>query len=175
MPHSIKRLGVWALIVAAILMIPLLTGAPWDETDFIVAGALLFGAGLAYELVTRTSSSAMYRAAWGVAVGTALLLVWTNLAVGLIGNESNPANRLYYGVLATGLIGMLMTHLEPHRMSRVLFATAIAQALVPVVALAIWQPPLSAGVAAVFGVNAFFVMLFIASALLFRRASDTDK
>jgi hypothetical protein len=40
----------------------------------------------------------------GLAVGTALFLVWSNLAVGLIGSENNPANMMYLGVLAVFLL-----------------------------------------------------------------------
>ena len=38
-----------------------------------------------------TGNSA-YRAAVGVAIAAAFILVWMNLAVGIIGSEDNPAN-----------------------------------------------------------------------------------
>ena len=97
-----------------------------------------------------------------------------NGAVGIIGNEANPANLMYFGVLAVGVIGALVARIQPNGMARALFAMALAQALVPVIALIIWPPQvISWGAAGVFGVfvlNAFFVMLFVVSALLFRRA-----
>ena len=55
-------------------------------------------------------------------------------------------------------------------MIRRLLATALAQALVPVIALIIWQPTITLGVLAVFALNGIFVMLFAGSAFLFRRA-----
>jgi hypothetical protein len=65
-------------------------------------------------------------------------------------------------------------------MARVMYATAIAQALVPMIALAIGgfqarsrqEPPC---VLRVLVLNAFFVVLFVVSALLFRRASVTAR
>jgi hypothetical protein len=63
----------------------------WGPFDFAVAGVLLFGSGLTYELVARKMGRIAYRAAAGIAVVTALL-VWLNLAVGIIGDEGNPAN-----------------------------------------------------------------------------------
>ncbi len=82
------------------------------------------------------------------------------------------------GVLAGGVIGALIARFEPHGMARVLFTTAGAQMLVPVIALINWPPPVTswgaAGVVGVFILNAFFVMLFVGSALLFRRASDSE-
>lgn len=41
----------------------------WDVFDFAVAGILLFGAGLTYELVARKAGNIVYRVAVGVAVG----------------------------------------------------------------------------------------------------------
>ena len=140
----------------------------WDLADFVVAGALLVGTGLMYELVARKADNVAYRAAVGIAVLIALIIVWVNLAVGLIGNEGNPANLMYGGVLAVGIIGAIIARLDPHGMARALFATALAQALVFVIALIIGKPQVTLGV---LGVNAFFVMLFVGSALLFRRAT----
>ena len=169
-----------ALATAFILLLPLLAmqftdEVVWDLADFAVAGVLLFGAGLTYELIARKAGHIAHRAAVGVAVAAALLLVWINLAVGIIGNEGNPANLMYIGVLAVGIIGALIARLEPRGMARVLFATAGAQMLVPVIALIIWPPPVTswgaAGVVGVFILNAFFATLWLGSALLFRRAS----
>ena len=172
-----------ALATAFILLLPLLAmqftdEVVWDLADFAVAGVLLFGAGLTYELIARKAGHIAHRAAVGVAVAAALLLVWINLAVGIIGNEGNPANLMYIGVLAVGIIGALIARLEPRGMARVLFATAGAQMLVPVIALIIGPPQVSswcaAGVVGVFILNAFFATLWLGSASLFRRASASD-
>lgn len=56
-------------------------------------------------------------------------------------------------------------------MARGLFATAFAQALVTVIAISVWTRPISSGVVGVWGGNALFVLLWVGSALLFRRAS----
>lgn len=170
-----------ALVTAFILLLPLLAmqftdEVDWSLADFAVAGTLLFGAGLTYELIARKAGNIAYRVAVGVAVAAALLLVWMNLAVGIIGNEENPANLMYFGVITVGIIGASIARLRPHGMVRALFATACAQALVPVIALIIGKPQVNSaeepfGVLGVLGLNAFFVMLFVGSALLFRRAS----
>ena len=79
---------------------------------------------------------------------------------------------MYLGVLAVGFIGAFIARFEPRGMARALFATAVAQALVLGIVLVIW-PQVSwgaAGVSGVFVLNAFFVTLFAASALLFRHA-----
>ena len=165
-----------ALATGFILLLPLLAmqftdEVVWDLFDFAVAGALLFGAGLTYELVARRAGNIAYRAAVGLAVAGGLFLVWANLAVGLIGNEENPANLMYGGVLAVGIIGALIARLQPHGMARVLFATALAQALVTVIALIAGMDQYSgSSVSGMVRINLFFVALWAGSALLFRRA-----
>jgi hypothetical protein len=170
-----------ALVTAFLLLLPLLAmqftdEVDWNLSDFIVAGTLLFGAGLTYELIARKAGNRAYRAAIGVAVAAALLLTWINLAVGIIGSENNPVNVMYFWVLGVGIIGAFIARLRPQGMARALFATAIAQALVSVMALIIVKPPLHSPeelfeVLKVVTLNAFFVLLFVGSGLLFRRAS----
>jgi hypothetical protein len=143
----------------------------WSPFDFAVAGALLTGTGLTYELATSQAKKTAYRVAVGAAIATAFILVWANLAVGLIGTENNPANLMYVGVLAVALIGAAIARLEPRGMAKALFATALAQVLVAVIALTVWNPPITTGAVPVLGVNAFFAVLWVGSALLFLRAN----
>lgn len=178
---------VWAFVVALILLIPLVLtirdggveGVGWNWTffDFVFMGALLFGSALTYELVARKMSNGAYKIAVGLAVVTAVLLVWINGAVGIIGDgDLDSPNGMYFGVLVIGGIGALIARFKPPGMARALFAMALAQFLVPVIALFIWSPAViswAPGVVQVFGLNAVFVMLFVVSALLFRRASAT--
>jgi hypothetical protein len=89
MTHN-KSILRCALETACILLVPLLAGAPWSLFDFVVAGALLFGTGVTYELIARKGGTIAYRAAVGIACGAGLLLVWINLAVGIIGSETTP-------------------------------------------------------------------------------------
>ncbi len=169
-----------ALVTAFILLLPLLAmqftdEVVWDLADFAVAGVLLFGAGLTYELIARKAGNIAYRVGVGVAVAAALLLVWLNLAVGIIGNEESPANLMYIGVLTVGIIGALIARFQPHGMARALFATAAAQVLVAVIALIadlgasgpIWPRDILVA-------TGFFAALWIGSSLLFRRASASN-
>jgi hypothetical protein len=160
-----------ALATAFLLVVPFFARWAWDLFDFVFAGAIIFGTGLTYVLVLRKAGNMAYRVAVGIALAAVFMLVWINLAVGVIGSEDNPANLMYGGVLAIGFFGALVARFRPQGMARALIATALAQALVPVIALMIWKPQLSSGVLAVLGVNAIFVMLFVGSAVLFRSAA----
>jgi hypothetical protein len=111
-----------------------------------------------------------YRFAAGVALAAGLLLVWLSLGVGIIGADGDPANTMYFGVVGVGIIGAIVARFRPHGMARALFATALAQALVAVIALIFglglpWSPPVE-----ILILNGFFVALFVGSALLFRHA-----
>jgi len=160
-----------ALATAFILLIPLLAAWAWTLSDFVTAGALIFGTGLTYVLVTRKAGNISYRAAVGVALAAAFLLVWINLAVGIIGHSGDLANSMYVGVLSIGIVGAIVARFRPHGMARALFATALAQALVAVIALIFglgspFSPPVE-----ILALNGFFVSLFVGSAWLFRNAA----
>ncbi|HJM89102.1 MAG TPA: hypothetical protein QF624_05675 [Dehalococcoidia bacterium] len=163
--------------MALILSLPLLAMRVTDEVvwtafDFALAGALLFGTGVAYELATRVRGDMAYRAAVGVALVAGLTLAWVNGAVGVIGSDDDPANLMFGGVLAVGMIGAIVVRFQPDGMARALFATALAQALVAVIVL-------------IFGfgstvpdwprdtlmLSGFFAGLWLTSAWLFRQAS----
>ncbi|MBC7685811.1 MAG: hypothetical protein H7176_11355 [Bdellovibrionales bacterium] len=73
---------------ALILLIPLLAmqfteKVNWDLADFLAAGVLLAGTGLAYVLLVRKLTSPRSRLVAGALLGLAFLLAWAELAVGL--------------------------------------------------------------------------------------------
>ncbi len=119
----------------------------------------------------KTGNTA-YKAAVGLAIATPLLLVWVIGAVGVLGVDGDPADLMYIGVLAVGIIGAIIARLQPHGMARALCATALAQVLVAVIALILGmhQAPYSS-VIEILGLNGFFVALFLGSAWLFRNAA----
>ena len=133
------RIAVWGT-AACLLLLPSVAmqftdEVNWDGTDFAVFGAMLAVACGTYELAARMTGNRAYRAAVGVAIAAAFILVWMNLAVGIIGNEDNAANLMYGGVLAIGIIGAFIARFQPQGMARALVATALAQALVALIAL----------------------------------------
>lgn len=175
------------LATAFVLLIPLVAmqftdEVTWDLFDFLVMGTVLIGVGLAYELIAKRVASGMklektvYRVAFGIGLAGAFLLFWVNGAVGIIGNEGQSANLMYGAVFVVGLIGSLLARFKPRGMARTLFAAALVQISIPVIALIVW-PGISwggAGIAGVFAFNAFFVALFVVSAMLFRHAAATS-
>ena len=91
MQNITRRLIVWTLVVALILLIPLVAmqftrEVNWTLLDFVTAGSLLLGSALVYELATRNMITTKYRVAVCVAVMAALLYLWAELAVGIFTN-----------------------------------------------------------------------------------------
>lgn len=89
--QNIRLTGIIA-VVCILLWIPYIamkvTGeVNWKPFDFIVAGVLLLGTGLACELVLRVVKKFHYRVALCAVILLGLLLVWAELAVGLFGTR----------------------------------------------------------------------------------------
>lgn len=104
-----------------------------------------------------------YRVAVGIAVAAALLVVWMQ---GAVATEDDSPGLIFFGVLVVGIIGAIIARFRPLGMARALFATAVAQALVAVIAMIAWKQYFEISI-----LNGFFIALWIGSALLFRRAA----
>lgn len=170
-----RSVGGVALAMAVILLVPLLAmritdEVAWTLSDFAIAGTLIFGTALIYVLAARKAGNIAYRSAVGVALAAAFILIWTNSAVGIIGSEDYLANSMYGGVLAVGIAGTIVARLRPRAMANAMLATALALALVAVVALLARLGYPFSGPVEILAVNGFFVALFAGSALLFRYA-----
>lgn len=153
----------WLIPLAA----KLLTDLPWTTFDFIVWGVMLLVAAGACEIGLRLSGSLAYRAGVVVAAGTSFLIVWSNLAVGIIGNENNPLNQIFFGVIAIAVVGSFLARFRPRGMALAMLATAIAQFGTAFVALAYEH--------IVFAIVGVFSLGWLLAAWLFREAARGEK
>jgi ABC-type uncharacterized transport system permease subunit len=71
------------VLVAVFLSIPFILNWPWSAADFVIAGALLLGAGFAYLFATRNADNKKRRIITGVLVFLVLAYIWAELAVGI--------------------------------------------------------------------------------------------
>lgn len=172
---SLSQSVLWvASITLLILSVPLVAmlftdEVNWSFPDFIIMGVLIFSTGLSYVLLTRSSSNIIYRVAFAMTIGSTFLLVWVNLAVGLIGSGPNAANLMYAGIVALIIIGTFVSRFTAKGMERVMFAVVVAFMLVASIQLLSGMNEYSgSSVIEIIGVNAFFATLFAISGLLFR-------
>lgn len=161
------KIAVWAAAIA-LWLTPLIamqftSEVVWDAFDFPVFGAMLLTVCGLLEVATRMSHNLFYRLGFGLALVAGFVLVWMNLAVGIIGSEDNPANLMYAAVLAIGAAGVVLARLRPNGMAIALIVMAVAQGLVSATAVlsGYFTVPLDAG----------FIAVWLLSAWLFHTAA----
>lgn len=163
------RMALWGGLIA-LLLLPLAAmqvteEVAWDRQDFVLFAVMLAVVGGAIEAGVRLSGDRAYRFGVAVAAVAGFLLVWANLAVGVIGNEENPLNAMFGGVLLVGIIGAAIARFGAAGMARAMIAMAVAQVVVAAVAQAyghfIWP------------MTVVFAAIWLGSAALFRKAART--
>lgn len=147
----------------------------WSLFDFLLVFALVAGVALAVTLVMRVSTDMGYRRAAGFALVGAVALFMVTGAVGIIGSAENDANMAYYGLLALGLAGAVLSRLRAQGMMLTLAAMAVGQVAVGAVALA---AGLGAGAQAwpqdVMGATMGFTAIWCLAAAGFRGAARRE-
>lgn len=161
------RAPMW-LSAATLLAIPAVAmqfskEITWGIEDFAVLGALLLAFCGTIELAARTSLNRFF--VFGVALAAAggFLLVFINLAVGIIGDEGNPSNLAFFAIPAIGFLGALIGRFRPTILIQLLFAMAafqlLAVFLAPIEMMRIMIP-----------FTAAFIGVWLLSAMLIRRS-----
>jgi hypothetical protein len=165
------RGALWGT-AAALWLLPLVamrftSQVAWTPSDFLVFGAMLAIAGGLCEFAVRIAGNTAFRAGVAVSAGAGFLIVWINLAVGVIGSERHPANLLFVGVLVVAVAGALVVRCRPAGLAHASLATAAAQAIAGGLALA----HAAADTGTIVGLTAAFTALWCLSAWLFRRSA----
>jgi len=116
------------------------------------------------------SNQTAHKLAIGGSLVATLMLIWLSLGVGIIGGDGDPANLMYFVVVAIGIIGAVITRLKSFGMARVLLAMAFSQALITGIAIIAKLGLPYSGPLELLLLNGFFVVAFVVAAWLFRRA-----
>jgi hypothetical protein len=169
------RMAGWS-IAALLLLLPLVAmqfthEVNWTPFDFAFAAVMIGGVGIAFELTVRATRNSAYRGAVAIALAAGFLLIWIDGAAGIIGDEDNPLNLLYVGVIAIAFGGAAWARFRPRGASRAMLAAAVATIAVGMVAVVAGgsEPP---GIVGLVVLNGFFVALFLGSSWLFGIAAD---
>jgi len=160
-----------ALVALGLLMVPLVAsrvveGWNWRPSAFVFVYLLFFATGMAYALIARRMGARSYKAGVLVALVAGFALGWSNMVH--VADSGHPENLAYYSVLAVGIVGALLARLRAQGLALTLFAMAGTLAVIALL-LPSGAPPDMARRMAIG--HAVFVALFLASGLLFRRAS----
>lgn len=140
----IQRLPNWRVVLwggaAALLCLPAVamlftTEVAWGPGDFLLMAGLLGLCSGAIDLTVRHAPNRAYVGGVLVSVVGAFLLVWANLAVGLVGDEGNPLNLIFDAIPAVGVIGAFVSRWRAAGLARTLRVMTILQmaslALIP--------------------------------------------
>lgn len=174
---SMWRIVCWGF-AASLLLLPLIAmqfthEVNWTVGDFAFAATMFAAVGGMLELTVRKTRNRPYRAGVSVALAAAFLPIWVNGAVGIIGDEGNPGNLLYVGIVLIAIVGAIVTRARAAGLARVMVVAAIANLLVPPLALAgiadpadpVFRPEVPIA-------TAFFAGMWLVSAWLFRKAAQ---
>jgi len=170
------RFVLWA-IPTALLIAPAVamqfTGeVQWSPFDFVFASVLLFGLAGTIDLAIRKGGSMAYRLGAGLAVLDSFLLIWVNGAVGVIGDEDNPANLTFIAIIMIAAAGAIAARFEARGMARAMTIAFVLNAalavLTPVYGWGADEPPGTLGLTMLIG---GFATLWGLSAALFAKAA----
>ncbi|MEM8559165.1 MAG: hypothetical protein AAGG50_15195 [Bacteroidota bacterium] len=114
-----------------------------------------------------------YRAGLGLAGASTLFLFVVSLGVGLIGADGDPANLLYLGVIALGVVGALVARFRASGMVVVLAAMALVQAGIGLYAMVAGLGRPYSSALELLGLTGLFVALFLTAAWLFHHAAHS--
>lgn len=165
------RIARWS-IVAGLWLLPLIAmqftrEVRWTASDFVFVAIMLGGTALLYEIAVLTRRSYAYRGGIALALAATFLLIWINGAVGIIGNEGNPANLIFAAPPVTAFIGALIARFGARGMARAMAAAGVVQIAIGLIAVSME--------AIIPFVTVFFAALWLTGAVLFNRAIQTDK
>lgn len=161
---------IWGL-AGALLLLPAVAmqfthEVNWTAFDFVFASIMLLAACGAYELGAWLSGNIAYRAAFGIAILTGFMTVWVNGAVGMVGDEGNPVNLMFLGVVLVGIVTSLLTKFDAGKMAGAMLLTGGAQGLATAVAAFSGAHPLE------IVLIACFAGPWLLAAQLFRKAAQ---
>ncbi|WP_222166443.1 hypothetical protein [Edaphocola aurantiacus] len=170
-----RSAGIVGLVTLLLLAIPFIAmqftaEVNWGVGDFLIMGALIFSTGMAYVLLS-SSMHIIFKLAAAMAVGTTFLMIWANLAAGLIGAGPNAANLMFIAVVFILIFGSVRSGFTASGMEKSMYATALSLAVLAVIAL-LGNMDQYPGTSAkeIIGICGFFAGLYAIAGALFHYA-----
>lgn len=155
--------GILGLLLLPAVAMQFTTEVNWSGGDFLFAFLMLGSVGLAVELTVRANPAWSYRAGMGIVLAACFLTTWINLAVGIVGNENNPVNTLFFLAPLAAIAGLVLSSFRARGM-------AVATTLAAIVQLSVMFYIWATGQGFPIGVTVFFGTLWLVAATLFRQA-----
>ena len=166
-PWRIARwLGVVVLLLIPLAMMQVVPDWNWGPGAFVLAGIVIGGPVLLYEVAARRSASTAYGLGAAVALATAFVTVWTTI----VRDDGNGLG--FFGAVFTAAACAFAVKGKAEGMARGMLATAGVQALLAwlVATAPITQEPMR-----ILMLSGAFCVLWLASAALFQRSVAAER
>jgi hypothetical protein len=168
------RIARWtaalALLLTPLVMMQISDEWHWGIGSFVVAGIMIGGVGLLYELAARAGGSRAYRAGVAVALAASFLTVWTTF----VRDDGNGIG--FFMLIMAAATGGFSAWFRPAGMARTMLGVAIMQALLgTAIATAPSTASVPGGPSHTLLFSAFFAAMWLISAAFFRAAAKRDE
>lgn len=175
--NLIKPVITVSAVTLSLLLIPFIgmqvsDEVNWTFSDFLIMGILLFVTGLSVLLVLKMANNIVTKLAFAMAIGTTFLMIFANLAIGLIGSGPHAGNLMYIVVYGVAIIGTLLYFSNTEKMATVMFSTVGSILLLVIIAFVAGMQNYPASSAQeILVVNGFFAALYTIAGTLFKKVS----
>jgi len=165
------RIARWtvalALLLTPLVMMQISDEWHWSVGSFVVAGVMIGGVGLLYELAERASGSRAYRAGVAIALAASFLTVWATFV------RDDGTGIGFFLVIMAAAVGGFSAWFRPAGMARAMLGVAIMQGLLGVaIATAPSTASLPDGQFKALAFSGFFVVMWLISAAFFWAAAN---
>ncbi|MBO9671415.1 MAG: hypothetical protein J7485_12955 [Sphingobium sp.] len=173
------RIARWAaagvLLTIPAIMMQISDEWNWRPESFVMFGTVIGSLLLIYEFAARRSASATYRIGTALALVASFLLVWINLAVGIVG-EDNPVNLSFFGIVITAIVSVFAARARADGLWRAMLGVGLTQLLLGVVIATAPSTALAPrGALGVLVLSGFFGAIWLISAACFWSASRSEQ
>ena len=168
------RIARWtaalALLLTPLVMMQISDEWHWGIGSFVVAGIMIGGVGLLYEIAERASGSRAYRAGVAVALMVSFLTVWTTIV------RDDGTGIGFFLLIMAAVVGGFSAWFRPAGLARTMLGVAIMQTLLGVaIATAPSTASLPGGPSKILLFSGLFAAMWLISAAFFRAAAKRDQ
>jgi hypothetical protein len=142
-PHGQRHIPVWRVIgwggAGLLLLAPYVAmqfsrEVQWTAADFILAAVIIGIIGALAELTVLLTGNWFSRVGGFLAILAGFLVFWSNLAVGMIGDEGNVVNLLFGVVLLIAIVGAWLSSLHRTILPAAMLAAGTTQCAIGLLA-----------------------------------------
>lgn len=166
------RIAGWGSLLALLLIPALATQTTsefkWTAIDFFFAALLLSFIGTTIELAVRFARPGAPRIGYILSGFTAFLTLWSNAAIGIIGDD-DFVNLFFFLMVLVAILAGIVARFRPSVMRWITAVLGVGQYVVGIAAISLMP-----GHTVEWGFLSFFALFWFTAAWCFHRATSTS-